>query len=276
MINEQLPLNQRIVKQFGIPKKFISLWGGDICKGEDGGIYVINDTGTKAHCFAEKGNAYRIVVSGGPLPPAIAELQNYLASFGIPSDKFRIAHEVYRNKSYKEYLAFVLVEKDSPKPKVYVLRGGGYDEFQSVYIGGQKKAIIAANKLLLAYTCCYGMHDLMPILYTSECTVLWGGGEELVKSYINAQGLLDFALLGRLVKSTRTALSLLLEIKEEDKYVLYYLGADLNFIAYSPFENGFEIDETTGKIVCKATVASCGIQDISRTYVFKNGRYERV
>lgn len=260
-------------KQFGAHQKFTPLWGGDICKGEDGGIYVVN--GEKFHRFAENGEAYHIVVSGGPLPPIIAELQNYLATFGIPADRFRTAHEAYRNKSYKEYLAFVLVEKDSQKPKVYVLRGGGYDEFQSVYIGGSKKAIIAANQLLLEDECRYGMHDLMPILYTSECTVLWGGDEELVKSYVNAQGMLDFALLGRLVKSTKTAVSLLLEIKEEDKYALYYPSNDINFIAYSPFENGFEIDEATGTVVSKATIASCGVQDVPLTFIYKDGKYKK-
>lgn len=74
------------------------------------------------------------------------------------------AHRAYRNESYKEFLAFVLIENDASKSKVYVLRGGGYDEFQSIYIGGQEKAIIAANKLLLAYNGCYGMFDLMPVL----------------------------------------------------------------------------------------------------------------
>ena len=272
MINEQS--NPKNSQKFGKPI-LKSLWGGDICKGEDGGIYVINDAGTKFHCFAEKGDAYRIVVSGGPLSPIIAELQKNLCTFGIPSDKFLAAHEAYRNESYKEYLAFVLVEKDAPKPKVYVLRGGGYDEFQSVYIGGQEKAIIVANKLLLADKYYYRMYDLMPILYTSECELLWGGGEELVKSYVNAQGKLDFAPLGRLIKSTKTAVSLLLEIKEEDKYALYYPSTDLNFIAYSPFENGFEIDETTGTVVSKATIASCGVQDVPRTFVYKDGKYEK-
>lgn len=81
--------------------------------------------------------------------------------------------------------------------------------------------------------------------------MLWGGGEELVKFYVNSQGKLDFAPLGRLVKSTKTVVNLLLEIKEEDRFALYYLGKDLNFIAYLPFENSFEIDETTGKIVSK-------------------------
>lgn len=274
MINEQL--NQRIVKQFGIPKKFTSLWGGDICKGEDGGIYVINDTCTKAHCFAKSGNAYHIVVSSCPLPPVIAELQNYLASFGVPSDKFLAAHEAYRNQSYGEYLAFVLVENDSCKPKVYVLRGSGYDEFQSVYIGGEEKAIIVANKLLLADKSYYRMYDLMPVLETSECELLWGGGNELVKSYINAQGKLDFAPLGRLVKLTRTAVSLLLEVKEEDKYALYYPSKDLNLLAYSPFEDGFEIDEVTGNVVTHAAVMSCGVQEITRTYIYKDGQYKKV
>lgn len=276
MNNEQLQLNQRIVKQSGISKRFTSLWGGDICKGEDGGIYIINDTCTKAHRLAESGNAYHIVVSGGPLPPAIAELQNDLLSFGIPSDKFLAAHEAYRNQSYGEYLAFVLVENDSCKPKVYVLRGGGYDEFQSVYIGGEEKAIIVANKLLLADKSYYRMYDLMPVLETSECELLWGGGNELVKSYINAQGKLDFAPLGRLVKLTRTAVSLLLEVKEEDKYALYYPSKDLNLLAYSPFENGFEIDETTGTIVSKAAVSSCGVQDVTRTFIYKDGQYKKV
>ena len=274
-MNEQLPLNQRIVKQFGIPKKFISLWGGDICKDEDGGIYVINDAGTKAHRFAESGEAYRIVVSGGPLPPIIAELQKYLYSFGVSSDKFLAAHEAYRNKSYKEYLAFVLEAKGVDKPQVYVLRGGGYDEFQSVYIGGPEKAIIAANKLLLADKCYYRMYDLMPIFCTSECELLWGGGEELVKSYVNAQGKLEFAPLGCLVKSTRTTVNLLLEVKEEDKYALYYPGKDLNFIAYSPFENGFDIDEATGTVISKAAIASCGVQDVPRTFIYKDGKYEK-
>lgn len=195
---------------------------------------------------------------------------------GIPSAKLLAAHRAYRNESYKEYLAFVLIENDASKPKVYVLRGGGYDEFQSIYIGGQEKAIIAANKLLLAYNGCYGMFDLMPVLYTSECTVLWGGGEELVKSYVNSQGKFDFALLGRLVKSTKTVVNLLLEIKEEDRFALYYLGKDLNFIAYSPFENSFEIDETTGKIVCKGAIASCGVQNVTRTFSYKDGQYEKV
>jgi len=273
MINEQS--NSKSSQKFGKPI-LKSLWGGDVCKGEDGGIYVINDAGTKFHCFAEKGDAYRIVVSGGPLPPIIAELQKDLCTFGIPSDEFLAAHWAYHNESYKEYLAFVLVEKDAPKPKVYVLRGGGYDEFHSVYIGGSEKAIIAADKLLLADECRYRMYDLTPILYTSECIVLWGGGEELVKSYINAQEKLDFAPLGRLIKSTKTAVSHLLEIKEdEDKYALYYLGTDLNFIAYSPFENGFEIDETTGTVVSKAAIASCGVQNVPRTFVYKDGKYEK-
>lgn len=275
MINEQLPLNQRIVKQGSISKRFYSLWGGDICKGEDGGIYVINDTCTKAHRFAESGNAYHIVVSSEPLPPIIAELQKYLYSFGISSDKFLAAHEAYRNKNYKEYLAFIVEAKGADEPQVYVLRGGGYDEFPSVYIGGPEKAIIAAGKLLLADKCYYRMYDLIPILCTAECELLWGGGEELVKSYINARGKLDFAPLGCLVKSIQTAVNLLLEIKEEDKYALYHLGRNLNFIAYSPFKNGFRINEDTGTVVCNSAICSCGVQDVTRVYVFKDGRYEK-
>jgi hypothetical protein len=53
-------------------------------------------------------------------------------------------------------------------------------------------------------------------------------------------------------------------------------GKTLNLIAYAPFEDGFKIDEVTGNVVTHAAVMSCGVQEITRTYIYKDGQYKKV
>ncbi|MBP5699070.1 MAG: hypothetical protein J6W96_06050 [Alphaproteobacteria bacterium] len=247
---------------------------GHILKSKEGDIYFINDK-EKIYLLAKNADVYPICIAHYPLPQIIEDLQDKLDSFGPYSEEMLSAHFAYYNENMEKRLYFVLKYKNSFEPKVFIWMPGGYQEIPSVYIGGISKAIIAAGKLLLSENCYrYNSIKMKRLLLAPEYILFWGGESQLVKSYVN-NGKLDFVPLGRFVRLTKTGVSNLLEVKEENKFALYHISKTLNLIAYTPFENGFEIDEKNGKVITHAAIMSCGVQNITRTYVYKKGKYKK-
>jgi hypothetical protein len=268
-------LDQVSREQFGVPGKFAnSCCDGHIFKSKDGAVYFRNDK-DRMYLLAKNADVYPILYGHYPLCQTMKDLQDNLRFFGPYSEKLLALESAHRHENWKKRLYFVLKVQDSLEPKVFIWMPGGYQEIPSVYIGGASKAIIAADKLLLSDNChYYTCVEMEPLLLAPEYNLYWGGGRELVKSYVN-DGKLDCVPLGSFVRLTKTSVSNLLEVKEEDKFALYHLGKTLNLIAYAPFEDGFKIDEVTGNVVTHAAVMSCGVQEITRTYVYKDEKYEK-
>ena len=274
----QFELDQASRKQFGVPGIFESdCCDGHVLKSKNGDIYFNNGKG-EVHLLAQRAEAYEVVIASIPLPLVMKELRKKLHSLGPCSEELLKAEQTYHNENYKKHLYFVLKLKGCLIPKVFISMPDGYQEISSVFIGGDKEAIIAADKLLLADQHRYALIEKMSLLDAPEYRLLWCGGEELAMSFVNkADKKLAFAPLGSFVKLTETSVSKLLEVKEdEDKFSLYHLGQTIDFIAYSPFEDGFEIDETTGTVVTNAAIASCGIQNVTHTYAYQNEHYKKV
>ena len=120
---------------------------------------------------------------------------------------------------------------------------------------------------------CYKIIELVPFIeVASNSTLYWAGNKELMEIYCKTAGP-EFRYFGSIEKFTQTAVSNLLEVKKEDKYALYHLGERPHLIAYSPHEDGFKINKTTGTIVCCSAVCCDGIQDTTRVCVLKDGQY---
>ncbi|MBR1825025.1 MAG: hypothetical protein IJ770_00360 [Alphaproteobacteria bacterium] len=269
-------LDQESLKQFGVPEKFEPLFG-NVFKGEDGGIYEAY--GETMHLLAKNSTAYRIFRSTSDFPFGLAEMQSKIYTPSQAGDKLRKAVEDLHRK-WKDVCFFFVTENIyTHEQKVFAKSATDYGELPDwdfVSIGGAAKALIAGGILMIKGKDCYEIINFIPFFEaTANSTLFWAGDQELLEAYFEA-GKLKFRYFGRIEKFRQTAVSNLLEVKkDEGKYALYHLGRNLNFVAYSPFKNGFEIKETTGTVVCHSAICSCGVQDVTRAYIFRNGRYER-
>ena len=205
-------LDQVSREQFGVPGKFAnSCCDGHIFKSKDGAVYFRNDK-DRMYLLAKNADVYPILYGHYPLSQTMKDLQDNLRFFGPYSEKLLALESAHRHENWKKRLYFVLKVQDSLEPKVFIWMPGGYQEIPSVYISGASKAIIAADKLLLSDNChYYTCVEMEPLLLAPEYNLYWGGGRELVKSYVN-DGKLDCVPLGSFVKLTKTSVSNLLEV----------------------------------------------------------------
>ena len=268
--------DQESLKLLGVSEKFEPLFD-NVFRGEDGGIYAAY--GETMHLLAKNSDAYRIVTDAAKLPDDMAELQKKIYTPSTYGYELRMYAELLYVQWIGTNFTFVAESIYPHKQKVFVKSPTDYvelPEWNYIHIGGTANALICGGIPMIKEGDCYKIIELVPFIeVASNSTLYWAGNKDLMEIYYKTAGP-EYRYFGSIEKFTQTAVSNLLEVKkDEGKYALYHLGERPHLIAYSPHEDGFKINKTTGTVVCNLAICSCGVQDITRTFVFKNGRYER-
>lgn len=291
-------LDQVSLRLFGVPENFEHLFD-DLYQGEDDGIYIATSNAASEtvphtmHLLSKGGVAYPIR-KAPEIPADIAELHRKIYSPKRAGERLRITVGAAYHKDEDERPKFLIEKKyNSPIPGMvpddyfyeecyeYCLFSKKFNALCHEAIPVEKngkpiRALFATGCLLIARQDCYEAVDFVPIFEgTNGKTIFWAGGKELILAYLSSHKLY-FRPLGSLIKFTQTAVSALLEVKNNGEYILYQLGATPELVACAAFENGFVIDQNTGQVVCYSAYECDGMVESTRTYVFKDGKYEEV
>ena len=269
-------LDQESLKQFGISEKLEPLFD-NVFKGANGRIYAA--CGETIRLLARNSTACPIVLGKAELPDDVAEIQSKIYAPSSDGANLRMYVDILNVQWKGTDFAFVTENICTHEQKVFAKYETDYKEIPDwdvINIGGRAKALVVGGVLLIAEKKQYEIIDFIPFFEAStDSTIFWAGDKELLEACFEAEKL-KFRYFGCIKKFTQTAVSNLIEIKEdEEKYALYHLGKGLHFLSYSPFENDFKIDKTTGTVVVHAAICSCGVQEITRTFVYKDERYEK-
>ncbi len=263
-------LDQVSLRQFGVPEKFEHLFN-EVYQGEDGGIYAAY--GKTMHLLAKNSKAYPIVLGRTELPKDVAEMRKKIYASSPAGDKIRSIFGVLHPK--RKRFAFVAESNySSDINKVFIKSKNTYKELPEQNFCGidSYKVLIVGGVLMVAKEQTFIIIDFVPIFESSSSMIFWGGDRDLFEACFE-DGELYIRYFGRFKKFTQTTVSNLLETEIDKQYCLDYLGQYIQNLGMSDFKDSFEIDETTGTVVCNSEVCCGDIQD--STYIYKDGKYEK-
>lgn len=287
-------LDQVSLKKFGVPENFEHLFD-DVYQGEDGGIYALKEGDAEAtncmHLLSKNGVAYPIR-NAPEIPADIAELHRKVYTPTNAGERLRIAVGAAYHKNENARLKYLIEKKYHRAIPGIAPDDYSFEESYEYCLFSKKfnahclgaipiekngntiKALFATGCLLIVRKDCYELIDFTPIFEGADGkTIFWAGGEELILAYLDSNQLY-FCHLGSLMKFTQTEVSILIEVKNNDRYILYQLGETLKYVACAHFENGFKIDQSTGKVVCYSSYDCDGMVESAKTYIFEDGKYK--
>jgi len=180
--------------------------------------------------------------------------------------------------------AFVVETGYAKKEDLYVKTSDGYVQKDVVPIKLNDKWCFFYQKGLYVYIDgAYVARELKPIVISKDYIIFCAGREDLFCWHLDSQDRTKLALrptsIGKLKALIETDVCNLIKVETGGSfYELWQIGQTFEQIASTPFEDGFEIDHHTGKIVSHVLHAAIGsgIGDRKSTYVFKDGHYEKV
>ena len=271
------------LKQLGLGDHFRHLFG-NIYLGWKDGVYMAENG--RLRLLARNAMALKVHISE-PLtcPEEISRLEKKMLSTRSGKSE---AYACYRNLDafnadvLKE--AFVVETAYPQREELYVKTADGYVQKDVMPIRLNDKWCFFSQKGLYVHIDgAYVARELKPVVISNDYLILWAGQQDLLYWRLDKQGGTKLAprlnSIGKLKALIETDVCDLIEVETGGSYhELWQVGQTIEKVASTPFENGFEIDRHTGKIVCHGVYSAVGfgITDSKSTFAFKNGHYEKV
>ena len=270
------------LKELGLGDDFRHLFD-NIYQGWKDGVYMAENG--QLHLLARKAMALRVSVSESlTCSEEILKLEQKMLS--MRPDKSE-AYACYCNFDTFDAdmlkKAFVVETAHPPKVDLYVKTPDGYVQKNVMPVMLNDKWCFFYQKGLYVYIDgAYVARELKPIVISKDYLIFWTGRDDLLFWRLDSQDRTKLAVrphsIGKLKALIETDVCDLIKVETGGPYYeLWQVGQTLEKIASTPFEDGFEIDRCTGKIVCRGmySAVGLGIGDSKSTYVFKDGHYEK-
>ena len=227
------------------------------------------------------------------LPKAIADLKEKLNPFNTPMEESKLGQAVkaYLNKASEVSIAYVSEEHKTMRlPRRLLTKQFETCWYEDVRFGPRPEynPLLCDGKMLFRRKLDYVCVDMIPIFSQPEYIIFWAGNRQLIVAFWHDKHIC-WHTLGTFVRLTETAKGRLLEITgfphplscdyhNHLRYYefniensLHYLGANLEWIARSPwYSGGFKINKRTGNFTVTGLKG-----DAIATYLFKDGHYQR-